>query len=94
MYYKELQSTFMLGVILALLAGAFGIYNMYRNSTTLDTDKTTINTLSSFTVKNNPNAEKDYERLAAYQPKTDEGENFKTEKVTQKLNELNAFNTK
>lgn len=59
-----------------------------------DTDVTRINNLSSFTVKNNHNAEKDYDRLVSYQPKTHEGEGFKMEKVTQKINELNAFSKK
>lgn len=59
-----------------------------------NTDKTTINKLSSFTVKNNPNAERDYEHLVAYRPKTSYGDDFKTKKAIQKLNELNTFGKK
>lgn len=76
-----------------IFAGFFG-YITYQNSTNVDNDKTTINALSSFTVKNNPNAENDYERLVAYTPKTDKGDDFKAEKVNQKLNEIRTFGKK
>lgn len=77
-----------------VICAGFFCYSTYQKSTNLDNDKTTINALSSFTVKNNPNAENDYDRLVAYSPKTDKGEDFKAEKVNQKLNELNTFGKK
>ncbi len=82
--------------LISLLAFGFVMFRTYQDSTSVkvDTDKAIIKTLSSFTVKDNPNAESDYERLNDYIPKTDKGEAFKVEKVTQKLNELRAFGTK
>lgn len=94
MHDKDAKHTFTLAIVLSTLAVVFGVYITYQNSTNIDNDKTTINALSSFTVKNNPNAENDYDRLVAYKPKTDKGEDFKAEKVNQKLNELNTFGKK
>lgn len=94
MYDEDLKHLGALAGFIALLSCGFVLFITYQNSEKLDTDKTTINTLSSFTVKNNPNAKSDYERLAAYIPKTDKGEAFKAEKTTQKLNELRTFGTK
>ena len=75
--------------LLVFLALIFGLYILYNDSNDVTNDKKTINALSNFNFEHDPNAERDYRRLLEYTPKTKEGEDFKEEKVKQKLNELN-----
>ena len=83
-----------LGMILIVFFLGLFVYSINKSITNLDTDKTRINTLSSFTVKDNPNAEREYELLVAYQPKTDKGEDIKIKRAIQKLDELNTLGKK
>lgn len=69
-------------------------YNTVNDQKNFKQDQTTINALSRFSVKNNPKVDADYARLAAYTPKSDEGDDLKTEKVNQKLNEIRTFGKK
>lgn len=91
---KQIENlAFMFGVGLLILGGGL-VYNVNNSESNENNDTASINALSSFTVKNNKHAEEDYERLAAYTPKTNKGNDFKAKKVDQKLKELQTFGTK
>lgn len=66
----------------------------YKQSDEFKQDKYVISALASFTAKNNPNVQSDYDKLAEYSPKTDEGERLKSEKMSQKINEIQTFKNK
>ncbi len=82
------------GILAFAVLGMIFIGMLSYSYSNRDTDVTRINNLSSFTVKNNPNAEKDYYRLVSYKPKTNYGDDFKTKKAIQKLDELNTLGKK
>lgn len=90
----QVKNLNIMAMVLSLVFVVFFAYNMSRSESNKNTDIASINALSSFTVKNNKNAEEDYERLAAYTPKTNEGTDLKAKKVDQKLKELQTFGTK
>lgn len=66
----------------------------YKQTDEFKQDKYAISALASFSAKNNPNAQSDYEKLSAYTPKTNDGDKLKSEKMSQKLNEIRAFENK
>lgn len=91
---KQIENLYLMIAVGFLILGGFLAYSMSQSESNENTDTASINALSSFTVKNNKHAQEDYERLAAYTPKTNKGVDFKAKKVDQKLNELRTFGTK
>lgn len=91
---RKPDSRTVFGVFLILLLTTVTIAFItvtFRQIVQTDEDKRILTELSSFTVKNNSDVQSDYDKLAEYIPKTDDGEKFKDIKMKQKLSQIEAY---